>query len=364
MFRRIGPTLLAMSCALLPILAQAEPPTYEKQIRPLLKTHCFGCHGEAGEMEGGLDLRLRRFIVKGGDSGPAITPGNIKDSLLLEKIVEQEMPPGDTKLSDKEIDLFRRWIAAGAKTERAEPEDLDPAAIITEEERNFWAFRPIRNPTIPTVQHQDRVATPIDAFLLQRLEAEQQSFASPALKETLVRRVYFDLIGLPPTPEQVRQFVDNPAPDAYEKLIDELLASPHYGERWGRHWLDVAGYADSEGFAEEDQLRDYAYKYRDYVIRAFNADKPFDEFIQEQLAGDEIVPLPHRNLQPEQIEKLIATGFLTDGSRRDRFAWRRSTLSPQSSHRRHSQDRFHVADGDVGRLRPMPRPSLRPHFSD
>lgn len=303
-------TLLAISCALLPRSVQAEPPTYEKDVRPILKTHCFGCHGEAGELEGGLDLRLRRLIVDGGDSGPAITPGDVEDSLLVDKIVEGEMPPGDAKLSEREVAVVRGWIQAGARTARPEPDNVDPDSIITEEERNFWAFRPIRNPAVPNVRAQQQVHTPIDAFLLKRLTAADLQFAPEAEKPALIRRAYFDLLGLPPAPEQVLQFVENDSENAYEQLIDELLASPHYGERWGRHWLDVAGYADSEGFAEEDQLREYAYKYRDYVIRAFNADMPFDQFIAEQVAGDEMVPRPHKNLTPEQIEKLVATGFL------------------------------------------------------
>ena len=290
--------------------ADDQPVTYEKQIRPIFKTHCFGCHGEAGELEGGLDLRLRRQIVEGGESGPAVAPGNLKESLLLDRVIDGEMPPGDKNLSSNEIETIRRWIATGAKTARPEPEKLDPASIITEEERNFWAFQPIRQPNVPIVKNASRVRAAIDAFLLRRLEEKQLSFSPDADKQTLLRRAYFDLLGLPPTPEQVKQFLDDDSPAAYEKLIDQLLASPHYGERWGRHWLDVAGYADSEGYAEEDQVRSYAYKYRDYVIKSFNADKSMDLFIQEQLAGDELVPLPHKNLNPDQIEKLVATGFL------------------------------------------------------
>ncbi len=294
----------------LPYAAAEEAPFYERDIRPILKTHCFMCHGESGEREGGLALRLRRLMVSGGDSGPAISPGDVDDSLLVLRVAEGEMPPGDTKLSEHEVDLIRRWISAGAKTARPEPETLDPAALITDEERNFWAFQPIRDPQVPSVHRSESVRTPIDAFLLRRLEAEGLTFGPAADKVTLIRRAYFDLIGLPPTAEQVQAFVDDDSPAAYEKVVDQLLASPQYGERWGRHWLDVAGYADSEGFAEEDQVREYAYKYRDYVIRAFNTDMPFDRFIVEQIAGDELVPLPHTNLSPEQIETLTATGFL------------------------------------------------------
>lgn len=289
---------------------EGVPLTYEKQIRPIFKTHCFACHGEAGVLEGGLDLRLRRLMVKGGDSGAAIKPGKIEESYLFDRIVEGEMPPGDAHLSEKEIALIRRWIQSGAPTARPEPEQLGSATLITEEERNFWAFQPIGRPSIPTVENTDRVRTSIDAFLLHKLETQQLVFSPDAEKQTFVRRAFMDLIGLPPTPAEVRQFVEDDSAQAYENLIDRLLASPQYGERWGRHWLDVAGYADSEGYAEEDQPRTYSYKYRDYVIRSFNNDKPWDRFITEQLAGDELVPRPHKNLTPEQIELLVATGFL------------------------------------------------------
>lgn len=289
---------------------EGVPLTYEKQIRPIFKTHCFACHGEAGVLEGGLDLRLRRLMVKGGDSGAAIKPGKIEESYLFDRIVEGEMPPGDAHLSEKEIALIRSWIQSGAPTARPEPEQLGSATLITEEERNFWAFQPIGRPSIPTVENTDRVRTSIDAFLLHKLETQQLVFSPDAEKQTFVRRAFMDLIGLPPTPAEVRQFVEDDSAQAYENLIDRLLASPQYGERWGRHWLDVAGYADSEGYAEEDQPRTHSYKYRDYVIRSFNNDKPWDRFITEQLAGDELVPRPHKNLTPEQIELLVATGFL------------------------------------------------------
>ena len=164
-------------------------------------------------------------------------------------------------------------------------------------------------PTIPSFASTDRVRTLIDAVLLGRLREKGLSFSPDADRLTLIRRASFDLLGLPPTPEEIARFVADPAPDAYEQLIDRLLASPHYGERWGRHWLDVAGYADSCG-SIKDAPRPFAYHYRDYVIRALNADKPLNEFIVEQLAGDELVPQPHNNLSPDQIDKLAATGFL------------------------------------------------------
>ncbi len=287
----------------------ADGLAFEAHVRPILKVHCFQCHGEAGEKEGGLDLRLRRFIVRGGESGPAVVPDSVEKSLLLKRVRSGEMPPGDDKrVSDDEIQILEAWIKAGALTAREEPDEIGDGPIFTEEERSYWAFQPVVRPDVPSPASSDRVRTSIDAFLL---DADGMSgFAPDADTHRLVRRAWFDLAGLPPTPDAVAEFVADASPNAWDRLIDRLLASPHYGERWGRHWLDVAGYADSEGFTDEDRVRPHAFRYRDYVTRSFNADKPFDEFIQEQLAGDEMVPLPHRNLTPDAIEKLTATGFL------------------------------------------------------
>jgi mono/diheme cytochrome c family protein len=285
--------------------------TYERDVRPLFKAHCFHCHGEGGELKGGLDLRLRRLLVKGGDSGEALVPGKPEESPLFDRIQKAEMPPGDKKkLSPAEVALIRNWIAQGANTKAPEPAEVGTEIEITPEEREFWAFQSIQTPPAPTVQHPEQIRTPIDAFLLAGLEQKGLTFSAEADKRTLLRRACFDLLGLPPSPEEVQQFLADEAPDAYERLIERLLTSPHYGERWGRHWLDIAGYADSDGYTPEDPIRPYAYKYRDYVIRSINADKPFDQFIQEQLAGDEMVPQPYQNLSAESLDKLVATGFL------------------------------------------------------
>lgn len=295
------------------IVARAEPGVFfEREIRPILKTHCFQCHGEADELQGKLDVRLRRTLALGGESGPALVPGKPDESLLLERIASGEMPPPEVKKrpNDQEISLLRRWIAAGAPTSRPEPESLGSDPYFTEEERNWWAFRPIARPQPPAVKDSSKVRTPIDAFILAQLEGHSLHFSAEADKPTLVRRLYFDLIGLPPTPEAIAEFAADTSPDAYERLVDKLLASPQYGERWGRHWLDVAGYADSEGHSERDPPRKDAYRYRDYVIRSLNSDKPLDQFIQEQLAGDELVRPPYVNLSPADLEKLAATGFL------------------------------------------------------
>jgi hypothetical protein len=293
-------------------VAQAAP-SFERDVRPILKAHCFQCHGEEAEHKGGLDLRLRRLMVKGGDSGAAIVPGSPDESYLLERLADGEMPPGDDeekKLTAEQIAVIHDWIAAGAPTLRAEPETIPDGLLVTEEDRQFWSFQPVHRPSIPQVKHVDQTLTPVDRFLLARLEAAGHTFAPEADKQTLLRRAYFDLLGLPPSPEEVARFVADDAPDAYERLIDRLLASPHYGQRWGRHWLDVAGYADSEGFTIDDPPRPHAFRYRDYVIRSLNGDKPLDQFIREQLAGDELLAPPYENLARDQAEKLIATGFL------------------------------------------------------
>lgn len=296
---------------LFPALAKAEEPlTYEKHVRPILKAHCFHCHGEGGELKGNLDLRLRRLIAKGGDSGEGLIPGKPGESILLQRIKDKQMPPNNKLVPEKEVAILEQWIAAGAATAAAEPEGDLTAIDITAEEKKFWSFQPIQPPALPAVKNAAQVTTPIDAFLLAKLEEKGLAFSPEADKRILIRRAYFDLLGLPPSPQEVDAFLADNSPDAYERLLDRLLDSPQYGERWGRHWLDVAGYADSDGYDESDRVRPYAYKYRDYVIRAMNADKPFDQFIIEQLAGDELVPLPHKNLSAEQIDLLAATGFL------------------------------------------------------
>ncbi len=282
----------------------------ERDIRPIFKEHCFDCHGAAEKVEGGLDLRLVRFMVSGGESGSALAPGKPSESLLLDRIKAGEMPPTGKKVPAEQIAKIEQWILTGANTAQPEPEKIDPGIGITAAEREFWSFQPIVRPEIPMFTDSDRVRTPIDAFLLAEMRPHGLNFSADADKQTLIKRIHFDLIGLPPTADQMATFMADQSPGAYEALVDRLLESPHYGERWARHWLDVAGYADSEGYTDSDADRPWAYFYRDYVIRAMNADKPFDQFIHEQLAGDELVPPPYNNLTPDQIEKLTATGFL------------------------------------------------------
>ncbi len=286
--------------------------TFERDIRPILKVHCLHCHGEAGEVKGGLDVRLRHLLVEGGASGSAIEPGHPDESFLLFRIEDGEMPPGDVAVrpSAAEYEILSRWIAEGARTAREEPEDPADLPAITPEDREFWAFQPIQRNEAPIVQDQVRVRNPVDAFLLKELEAKGLGFAQEADRATLIRRVTFDLTGLPPTPEEIKAFLNDDHPDSYERLVDRLLASPAYGERWARNWLDVAGYADSEGYNDADTVREDAWKYRDYVVQSFNEDKPYDQFLQEQLAGDELVGPIEDDLNPSEIETLVATGFL------------------------------------------------------
>ncbi len=282
--------------------------TYEVHVRPILKTHCFHCHGESGQKpKGKLDVRLRRLLVQGGKSGPAVVPGRKEGSPLYRRLVEGEMPPEEAakRPTKAEIDLIGRWIDQGASTARAEPETVPHPDDPTPEERAFWSFQPIRRPALP-----GGAGHPIDRFLLAALNPKGLGFSPEADRLTLLRRAHFDLTGLPPTPDETASFLADEAPDAYDRLLDRLLASPRYGERWGRHWLDVAGFADSEGYDERDVERKWAWRYRDYVVRSLNADKPFDRFIVEQIAGDELAKPPYANLGPEAVELLTATGFL------------------------------------------------------
>ncbi|WP_339734019.1 PSD1 and planctomycete cytochrome C domain-containing protein [uncultured Gimesia sp.] len=296
--------------------AQAEDPakktdalSFENDVRKILKVHCLHCHGENGETEGSLDLRLKRLMVKGGDSGAAIVPGKSGESELIARIEAKEMPPEGKHMPEEELAILKRWVNQGAHTLRPEPKKIDDDYVFPDE-LAFWSFQPVKNSPVPKVKQPKLVRQPVDAFLLAKLEAQGLTFTAEASKAALARRAFFDLIGLPPTPAELKQFLDDKSPDAYEKLIDRLLASKHYGERWGRHWLDVAGYADTEGYNNKDMERPWAFRYRDYVIRAFNKDKPYDQFLQEQLAGDEMVKPPYHKLKPEEMEKLVATGFL------------------------------------------------------
>lgn len=289
------------------------PPSFEKDIFPILAQKCHGCHG-ADAQEAQLDLRKVATILQGGDSGPAIVAGDPAASILVDLVARGQMPPdGSEKLTAAELAKIQTWIQARA------PADEKIVALplrsqVSDDDRSFWAFQPPRKIEIPRVQRADRVRTPIDAFLLARLEDKGLSFSAEADRTTLIRRAYFDLIGLPPSPEAVKEFLEDSHPDAYERLIEDLLKSSHYGERWGRHWLDAAGYVDNRLF-DGDLATIYPnegiWRYRNYVITAFNDDKPYDRFLTEQLAGDELVDWRRANMfTPETLSLLAATGYL------------------------------------------------------
>jgi hypothetical protein len=315
----IGRLATGLVVGAFPLFAAAVP-TFEKDVRPILKAHCFDCHGEGETPKGGLDLRLRRLIVQGGEDGPAIVPGKPEQSSLLSLVIRGEMPKRDKKLTPQEIAVLRKWIASGARTARPEPTTLAKGSGITEEERAFWSFQPITSPKVPKTSPSFRARTAIDSFLAAPLAKKGLKFSPEADKITQLRRIHLDLTGLPPTPAEVVAFVADRSADAYERRVDELLNSEHYGERWGRHWLDAAGYADSDGYSDADPVRPYAYKYRDYVLRSFNQDKPFDRFINEQLAGDELAGAHQGNAATVALagsdprDLLVATGFLRMGA--------------------------------------------------
>jgi hypothetical protein len=295
-------------------LAEEPRLNFEDDVAPILEARCFKCHGEK-EKKGNLDLRRRFAILKGGDSGAGIVPGKADESVLIERIKEGTMPPKEEGALDaKQLEVLVKWVSAGAHIkgkEEAALEAADGDDSVKEADRQFWSFQPPKRVEVPKVQHTDRVRTPIDAFLLAQLEAKGLAFNADASKAVLLRRLCFDLHGLPPTRDQLDAFLKDERPDAYERLVDTLLDSPRYGERWGRHWLDVAGYADSDGYLEADRERPEAWRYRDYVIRAINADKPYDRFLKEQFAGDEMFDWRRAStLTPEMEEALVATGFL------------------------------------------------------
>ncbi len=283
--------------------------TFEKDVRPILKAHCTHCHGEEEKPEGGVDLRLRRFMDE------IVVVGQPEKSQLVEVIRSGEMPEKGKPLTEAELNVIEKWISQGAKTAKAEPLALAPGPIISEEDREYWAFQPIQKPEVPKHVETQKLRTPVDAFVLAKMNETGLPMAPEADRRTLIRRVSLDLTGLLPTPEEVEAFVADKSPLAYEQLVERLLASKNYGERWARHWLDVVGYADSNGYTEADSVRPHAWRFRDYVIRSMNEDKPWDQFIQEQIAGDELAGATHGDFQqavldPKRTDQLIATAFL------------------------------------------------------
>ena len=301
---------------------------FSKQVLPLLRTRCITCHGPE-KQEGGLRLDSLDAAIKGGDQGPAIVPGDVESSLFVKAIAfadpDLQMPPKQ-KLSEPEISVLKQWIQGGAawpaeSSEAVSDEQMGDAfhdernpvrKLFGEERLTLWS---LRKPTVVEPDglsdaDRERPSEVIDAFLRRKLEASDLKMSAPADRRTLIRRITFDLTGLPPTPEAVAVFESDRSAEALESLVDRLLSSPHYGERQARLWLDVVRYADTHGY-ERDEFRPLVWRYRDYVVRSFNADKPFDEFVREQLAGDELVSGAPRNA--EEADALIATGYLRLG---------------------------------------------------
>lgn len=296
-----------------------EPTVSQHDVLPILYARCTVCHG-LRKQEAGLDLRSKISMLKGGKSGPVIVAGKPDESLLLKKIHSKDMPPGKLIIQvgvrppeSDEIATITKWIAAGCPEIEMQPDVATAAGdpLVDDEDRKFWSFQPPKSHKPPRVQSADRVRNDIDAFVLAQLEMKDLTLSPEADRLTLIRRVAFDLTGLPPVWSEVERFVNDAKPGAYARMVDRFLASPDYGERWGRHWLDLAGYADSEGKRSADPIRRYAWRYRDYVIRAFENDKPYDRFLLEQIAGDELADYENaEQMTPELVDNLVATAFL------------------------------------------------------
>lgn len=281
---------------------------FENKVQPIIQDRCLKCHGDdSNELGGELALISRASILKGGESGPAVDLIDWRKSILLDAIHygSYQMPP-DGKLSDDEIGILTKWIEmkmpwpAETAGRMIESETKHDVPQVNSESKSFWSFKQVQRPDLPAVKREEWISNSIDRFILAKLESAGLSPAPTASKAVLIRRLYYDIIGLPPTPKQVEAFVNDDAPGAYRKLVEQLLASPHYGEKWGRHWLDIVRYAESNSF-ERDGTKPFVWRYRDYVIRSFNEDKPYDQFLIEQLAGDEI--------DEPTYQSIIATGY-------------------------------------------------------
>ncbi|MEI9897460.1 MAG: PSD1 and planctomycete cytochrome C domain-containing protein [Chthoniobacter sp.] len=316
-------TALFLSGALFAVAASAaedftpeQKDFFDKKIKPILTDKCYKCHSnDAGKSKGGLLLDSREASLKGGDTGAAVVPGNVEKSLLITAVTykdkDLQMPPKGEKLSDAEIADLTQWVKDGAADTRAAVAKGKLSGL-TDKARQHWAYQPVVKPAIPNIKNRAWCVTPVDAFILQKLEEKNMVPSPPADKEMLLRRASFDLTGLPPTPKEIVDFTSDNSPYAFVKVVDRLLASPHYGERWGRFWLDSARYSDTTGDRLNNRNTDYrfpyAWTYRDYVVRAFNEDKPYDRFIVEQLAADKLTDLKDQR-------DLAALGFISVGKR-------------------------------------------------
>ena len=312
--------LLLLSISTSAIAEEANSPSrqelefFEKRIRPVLVDNCYECHSEKGEIEGGLRVDLREGLLKGGDSGPAVIPGNLNDSVLISALEYKdglEMPP-DGQLPENVIRHFKRWIRTGAADSRTQKMKVEepPKTNIESLAESLWSLQPVENPEPPSVKDTGWVYNEIDEFLLAQMEEAGVTPVGDASPEALIRRVTFDLIGLPPEPQVLIGFAKNPTREFYESYINDLLNSPRFGERWARHWFDIARYGESAGNSR-DVLMPYAWRYRDYVIDTINADVPYDRFVTEQIAGD----LLEADSIEEKNRLQVATGFLAVGSK-------------------------------------------------
>ena len=314
---------------------EAAPAELQAKAVAVFKTRCVSCHNSR-KFAGKLNLMSLAGLARGGESGAEIVPGKLDESLLWSRVAAEEMPP-EVPLEDDEKQSLKAWLEAGT------PGLPDPSTLGVEKARDgsdHWAFQPVVKPAVPEVRDPNRVRTDIDRFIQTALEARQLTLGPEADRAMLIRRVAFDLTGLPPKVSEIAAFLTDAEPGAYERMVDRYLASPHYGERWGKHWLDAAGYADSNGYFNADSDRPLAYRYRDYVIRSINADKPFDQFLREQIAGDEIAGYqPDGDLTGDSIDLLTATHFLRNAQD--------GTGESDGNDAELQADRFTVIEGNV-----------------
>ena len=290
----------------------------QHDIQPIMLLRCTVCHGNRRQ-EGGLDLRTKASMLKGGTSGPAIILGKPEESLIIKRMAAEEMPPRDKLLPSgvkvmpgNEVDLLKRWIELSGPEVDVAPDiaTVNDDPLVSEEDRDYWAFRKPIRPALPAT-NEDVAYNAIDLFVLRKQREAGLEMSVEASRGILIRRVYFDLTGLPPSPEEVDAFAKDDSPNAYEEMVERVLALPAYGERWARYWLDAAGYADSEGKRSADPIRKSAWRYRDYVIRAFSKDLPYSEFLRQQIAGDELLDYSDpEKITDQHVDNLVATGFL------------------------------------------------------
>jgi cytochrome c553 len=295
-----GATALPLAGAAEPSAAELE--FFETEVRPLLAAKCWACHGEE-KQKGGLNLTARARVLHGGDRGPAAVAGKPEESLLVKAVRYEDAPrmPPKGKLSDREIQALERWVKLGVPWPGTQtPPVADGHFTITEKQRQFWAFRPVKAVPVPAIRDKDWPKSDIDRFILAALEAKKIAPAGPADKRPLLRRATFDLTGLPPTPAEIDAFLEDDSPQAFARVVDRLLASPQYGEHWGRHWLDLVRYADARDLIQLPPESDFreAWRYRDWVVDSFNRDLPYSEFVRLQIAGD-LLPAP----QPGGVNK-------------------------------------------------------------